>query len=87
MHNNATGVFAGNPAIAGYRFRALIVPGRHVDFMLGAIDKRNVDVLEVFRRCVVNDRRGISATRRREQREEKAGRDARACAALHTNPC
>ena len=52
-----------------------------------AIDKRNIDVFQIFRRRIVNDRRGISATRRREQREEKADRDARACAALHINPC
>ena len=55
--------------------------------MLGAIDKSNIDVFKVFDRRVMNDRRGIGATRRREQREEKADRDARACAALHTNPC
>jgi hypothetical protein len=37
--------------------------GRHVDFVLGAIDKRNVDVFQVFRRRVVNDRRGLGAAR------------------------
>ena len=31
--------------------------GRHVDFVPGAIDKRNVNMFEVFRRCIVNDRR------------------------------
>ncbi len=57
--------------------------GGHVDFTLGAVDQGNVDVFKILARCVVNDRRGIGATRRREQREEKADRDARACAALH----
>ena len=31
--------------------------GRHVDFVPGGIDKRNVNMFEVFRRCIVNDRR------------------------------
>jgi hypothetical protein len=38
--------------------------GRHVDFMLGAIDKRNVDVFEVLARRVVNFWRGIGSTMR-----------------------
>jgi hypothetical protein len=36
----------------------------HVDFVLGAIDKRNVDVFKIFDRCVVNDWRGIGAPMR-----------------------
>jgi hypothetical protein len=51
------------------------------------MSRRHVDVFKVLSRCIVNDRRGIGATRRREQCEEKADRDARACAALHINPC
>ena len=31
--------------------------GGHVDFMLGAIDKRHVDMFKIFARRVVNDRR------------------------------
>jgi hypothetical protein len=50
----------------------------HVDFTLGAIDKRHVDVFQVFRWRIVNDRRGIGAARR-ERGEEKACRDATVC--------
>ena len=50
--------------------------GRHVDFVLGAIDKCNVDVFEVFRRRIVNDRRGLGVARR-ERGEQDASRDAR----------
>ena len=35
--------------------------GGQVDFVFGTIDKRNVDVLKVFSRRVMNDRRGVSA--------------------------
>ena len=41
--------------------------------MLGAIDKSNIDVFKVFRWRVMNDRRGIGATRLRE-RDEKENR-------------
>jgi hypothetical protein len=50
----------------------------HVYFTLGAIDKRHVDVFEVFSGRVVNGRRGLG-TARRERGEEKACRDATAC--------
>jgi hypothetical protein len=49
--------------------------GCHVDFMLGEIDKRHVDVFKILARRIVNDRRGISATRR-ERGEQEASRDA-----------
>jgi hypothetical protein len=41
--------------------------------MLGAIDKRNVDVFQVFRRRVMNDRRGIGAARRERGEKENCG--------------
>jgi hypothetical protein len=71
-------------AISGTRERLHYGPvrqdiGGHVDFVLGAIDKRNVDVFQVFRRRLVNDRRGIGAARR-ERGEKEASRDARASA-------
>jgi hypothetical protein len=50
--------------------------GRHVDFMLGAIDKRNVDVFEVLARRVVNFWRGIGAPLR-AQGENHSGRNER----------
>jgi hypothetical protein len=58
-----------NATIGGARERLHYGPvrqdiGGHVDFTLGAIDKRNVDVFQVFRRRVVNDRRRIGAARR-----------------------
>jgi hypothetical protein len=45
--------------------------GRHVDFVLGAIDQRHVDMFKVLCRGIVNDRRGISLARREcgEQRQ------------------
>jgi hypothetical protein len=46
-----------------------------IDFMLGAINQFNVDVFKVFRRCVVNDWRGIGAARR-ERGEQETSRDA-----------
>jgi hypothetical protein len=56
-----------NAAIGGARERLHDGParqdiGRHVDFMLGAIDKHNVDVFQVFRRRVVNDRHEMRST-------------------------
>jgi len=44
-----------------------------VDFMLGAIDKRNVDVFKGFRGRIVNDRRGIGAARRDRGEKENCG--------------
>jgi hypothetical protein len=41
--------------------------------MLGAIDKRNVDVFQVFRRRVMNDRRGIGAAWCLGSEEEDCG--------------
>jgi hypothetical protein len=35
--------------------------GRHVDFMLGAINQINVDMFKVLVRRIVNDRHGIGA--------------------------
>jgi hypothetical protein len=52
---------------------------RHVDFVLGAIDKRNVDVFQVFRWRIVNGKRRIG-TARRERGEQEASRDAGAMA-------
>jgi hypothetical protein len=57
----------------------------HVDFMLGAIDQRHVDMFEVFDRRVVNGRRGIGNARR-ERGEQETSRDAGAGrAAWHQN--
>jgi hypothetical protein len=43
--------------------------------VLGAIDKRNVDMFKAFRRRVVNDRCGIGFARR-ERGEQEASRDS-----------
>jgi hypothetical protein len=51
----------------------------HVDFIPRLIDQGDVDVFEIFARRIVNARRWLGAAWRREQREEKAGRDATAC--------
>jgi hypothetical protein len=55
-----------NAAIDGARERLQDRPirqdiGGHVDFMLGAVDQRNVNVFEVLARRVVNFWRGIGA--------------------------
>ena len=38
--------------------------------MLGAIDQRDVDMLEVLPRRVVNDRRGVTGARRQRGEQE-----------------
>jgi hypothetical protein len=58
-----------NATIGGARERLHYWPvrqdiGGHVDFVLGAIDKRHVDVFKIFARCIVNDRRWLGAARR-----------------------
>ena len=51
--------------------------GRHVDFVLGAIDQCNVDMFEVFDRRVVNCRRGIGGAWCRKVRKRTAVRETR----------
>ena len=50
--------------------------------MLGAIDKRNVDVFQVFARRVVNDWRGIGPARRASEASKRtAAMEVRSMAA------
>jgi hypothetical protein len=53
--------------------------------MLGAIDQRNVDVFEVFRGRIMNDRRGIGAARR-ERGKPRCGRGPGGVASIKANP-
>jgi hypothetical protein len=47
--------------------------GGHVDFVLGAIDKRHVDVFKIFARRIVNDRRGLGTAGRERDVELEGG--------------
>jgi hypothetical protein len=49
--------------------------GGHIDFMLGAIDQGNINVFQVFRRGVMNDRCGIGGAWR-ERCEHETSRNA-----------
>ncbi|HEY8032180.1 MAG TPA: hypothetical protein VIF02_07350 [Methylocella sp.] len=67
-----------NAAVGGARERLPDGPvgqhtGRHVDLVPGANDKRNVDMFEVFRRRILNDRRRIGAAWCQGSEEEDCG--------------
>jgi hypothetical protein len=47
--------------------------GRHIDFVLGAIDQCHVDVFKVFDRRVVNGRRGLGFACRERGEKENCG--------------
>jgi hypothetical protein len=67
-----------NAAIGSARERLQDWPVRqnirgHVDFMLGAIDKRNIDVFQIFRGRIMNGRRGLGGARRESGEKENCG--------------
>jgi hypothetical protein len=49
--------------------------GRHVDFVLGAVDQGNVNAFKILARCIVNGRRGLGFAWR-ARGEQEASRDA-----------